>query len=122
MSGQSLVRFAILGARSVNYIGWQRGRGRLFRPANAFEIVAHKLLVKRRLGFSGLVRIRGPEARRIGSQSFVDPDEFVSNEAEFEFCVGNDDATRGGVFRGATIHFKSDVTQAFGKWAADLRG
>src|SRR5579872_1385446 len=113
MSGQSLVRLAIFSARSVDNIGRQRRSGRLLRPADTFEIVANKLLIKRWLGLSGLIRIRGPEARRIGSQCFVDPDEFVSNEAEFEFRVGNDDATRGGVLRSATIHFESDIAQAF---------
>src|SRR5713226_6719598 len=41
-------------------------------PVKTFEIVAHILLVERRLRLTGLVTVGRPEARRIRCQDFVD--------------------------------------------------
>src|SRR3974390_3246828 len=64
-----------------------------------------------------------PEAGRVGSEVFVDPDEFAVEKAEFELGVGEENATRFGVGRGATIDFESDSADLVGEWLADdLRG
>src|SRR5579859_6379973 len=99
MSGQSLVRLAIFPARSVDHIRRQCRSGRLFRPADALKIIADKLFVERWLGLAGLIGTRGPETRGIGRERFVDPHKFLAVETELEFCVGNNNSARGGVFR-----------------------
>jgi len=86
--------FQILFARDGHDFSRQFGRRRNFRPADAFEIITHELFVERRLRAARVVLRCGPEARRIGSKSFIDPYQFVIEEAKFKFSVGKYDAAR----------------------------
>jgi hypothetical protein len=112
VAGDALIGFPILVPRPGDHVGGQRGRGRLLVPTDALEVVADELLIERRLRLAGRVEVRGPEPRRIGSKGLVDPNQFVADEAEFEFCVGDDDAAGGSVFGGAPIDFKA-VSRSF---------
>ena len=64
---------------------------------DGFQIVANVLFVERRLRAARLVGSARPEARGIRSEHLVGQDELVAQEAEFEFCVGDDDAASFGV-------------------------
>ena len=63
------------------------------------------MLIERGLGAAGRELVGGPEARGIGGERFVDPDEFLVEQAEFEFGVGDDDAAFGGVGGRAIVDF-----------------
>src|SRR5215469_15632849 len=105
MTCKALIGFPVFVPRASHYVRGQCGRGRLLVPADALEVVADELLIEGRLRLAGRIEVRGPEARRIGSESFVDPDELTADEAEFEFCVSDDDAAGGSVLGCAAIDF-----------------
>ena len=56
----------------------KRRRRWLLVPSDFLEVIPHVLLIKRRLRFAGSVLIRGPEARRIRRERFVNPDQFIA--------------------------------------------
>src|SRR6266852_8021950 len=70
-SHQQFISFEITRSRCGSHLRRQRRRRRLLVPRNSLEVVAHKLLVERSLGFADLVAFNRPETRRIGCQSFV---------------------------------------------------
>src|SRR5580704_1703307 len=112
-AGDPLVSFAIARARGCHHFRGQCWRGWLLVPADALEIIPHVLLIERGLRAPGLVFIGGPEARGIGRERFVDPDQFLAGtESEFEFRVGNDDAAGGGVGGGAFVDFYGYIAKA----------
>src|SRR5262249_19176811 len=59
---QNPVRLYVLLAGLASYIVRQCRSGRLFIPLNRFQIIAHKLLIERLLGPSGLILIGRPKA------------------------------------------------------------
>src|SRR6202011_5376245 len=95
--------FQVFFARGGHDFSRQFGRWRNFRPADAFEIITHELFVERRLRAARVVLRCGPEARRIGRKSFIDPYQFAIEEAKFKFSVGKYDAARLRVGRGALV-------------------
>src|SRR5208282_6476021 len=119
VAGYALIGFPVLLPRSGDHVRRERRGRRLFVPADALEIVAHVLLVKRGLRLARRILSRGPEARGVGSQRFIDPDEFVSEEPELEFRVGDDDPVRRRVLGGAAIERETYFPQALGQRAAD---
>src|SRR5207253_3884843 len=112
---QHMISLAVLVAGVRNDIGRQRGRGRLFVPADGFQIIAHVLLVERWLRTAGLISSTGPEARGIGREHLVGQDQLIANESELELCVGDDNASRFSVGRGATVDFESKIAQLGGE-------
>ena len=119
MADQDAVRLAVLRASTFDNIAWQLRSGGSFGPLDAFEVVANKLLVERGLGAAGRVLRGGPEARRIGSERFIDPDQLAVEEAEFELGIGEKNAARLGVSGGAAINFEGGSANLFGEGLAD---
>ena len=73
----------------------QLGAGVGLVPAGLLAVVADELLVEAVLRAARLVRVRGPEARRVGRQRLVAEHELaVGVEAELELRVGDDDPAR----------------------------
>src|SRR5580658_4305131 len=121
MAGDASIGFPIFVARGRDHVRRESRSWGLFVPADAFEIVANVLLVEGGLRFAGRVLVGGPETRRVWRERFVDPDEFAIEKAEFEFCVGDDDAAGGGVFRSLAVNREADVAQLLGEGNADAR-
>ena len=121
MAGDALIRFPVLVSRACDHIRRQDGGRRLLVPADALEVVAHVLLVERRLRLAGRILIGGPEARGIRRKRFVDPDEFLAEQAEFEFRVGDDDAALGSVFGGALIERRGSYRGVFSASGRPIR-
>ncbi len=61
----------------------------------------------------------GPEARRIRREGFVDPDQFIVEQAKFEFRVGEDDATRFRIGSSVTVDFQANGADFLGEFFAD---
>src|SRR5437762_5285858 len=93
-SGQNAVGLSIFLASGVDYLRWQLWPWRGFGPALPFEVVPHKLFVKRSLRPSRAVMRGGPEPGRIRRQRLVNPNQFVVQPAELEFCVCHDNSAR----------------------------
>src|SRR5260370_24487838 len=108
--GQDAIGFPVFGASSFNDLGRKLRAGRGFRPLHSLEVVANKLFVKRSLRTAGAVVGGGPEARRISSEGFVDPDQFIVEQPKFEFRVGEDDATRFRIGSTVTVDFHPNAT------------
>src|SRR5256884_4088855 len=89
-AGQDAVRLPVLLASGVDYLRWQLRPRRGFGPAHPFEVIPHKLFVKRSLRSAGCVMCCGPEARRVWRQRLVNPNQFIIQQAELEFCVSDD--------------------------------
>ena len=87
------------------------GRGWRFVPVECLQIIAHKLFVETRRAFARRILIGRPEARGIGSQTFVDEQQFIADHSEFEFRVRDNDSASGGVFASALDKF-SDLDRA----------
>src|SRR5260370_3346034 len=117
-SGELAVGFAVLGARGRHHILGKFRPRRLLVPTDPLEIVANKLFVVRRLGAAGLITFGRPKTRGVGGQRFVNPDEFVADQAKFELGVGEQDAARLGIGGGAAGNFYADITNAPRKRAA----
>ena len=111
MAGNALVRFPVFVSRAGDDVRRQRRSRRLLVPADPLEIVAHVLLVERRLRLAGSVLIGRPETRRIGRERFVDPDELPAQQAEFKFRIGDDDASLGGVLGRALVQRQARIAQ-----------
>src|SRR5207249_7315626 len=54
-AGQDAVRLPVLLASGVDYLRWQLRPRRGFGPAHPFEVIPHKLFVKRSLRSAGCV-------------------------------------------------------------------
>src|SRR6266853_1529868 len=119
--GQDAIGFPVFGASSFNDLGRKLRAGRGFRPLHSLEVVANKLFVKRRLRTAGAVVGGGPKARRIRSEGFVDPDQFIVEQAKFKFRVGEDDAARFSIISGAMIDLQAYGADSFGKVFANER-
>src|SRR6266849_1629776 len=89
-SHEQFISLEITRSRCGGHLRRQRRRRRLFVPGNSLEVVAHKLLVERSLGFADLVAFNRPETRRIGRQSLVNQDDSaVTVTTELELGVGD---------------------------------
>src|SRR5690348_11737286 len=73
-AGQLPERLFILAAGSGRHVIRQRRGGRLFVPANGFQIIADVLFIERFLALPRLVLVRRPEAGGIWSQNFIRDD------------------------------------------------
>src|SRR5207249_12100218 len=62
-AGQDAVRLPVLLASGVDYLRWQLRPRRGFGPAHPFEVIPHKLFVKRSLRSAGR-----SEERRVGKE------------------------------------------------------
>src|SRR3954466_8298648 len=65
---------------------------RLLIPADALQIVAHKLLVKRKLRAARGVSVRRPEARGVGRKDLIRQDDAPRCDSELKFGIRQDDA------------------------------
>ena len=99
----------------------QRRRRRLLVPVDRFQVIAHELLIERKLRPARLVRIRRPEARRIRREHFVAQHQFLAHESELELRVRDDDALRLRVLRRARINRQRQIAQPLRKILADQR-
>src|SRR5438105_8747452 len=72
LSGQTLIRFQILGPCALHHVGRQFRRRAVLVPASRFQPVPHKLLVKRGWALPGLIRIERPETGAVWRQHFID--------------------------------------------------
>src|SRR5713226_2181514 len=96
-AGDTPIGLQITLAGGVHDAGWQwRRRGFAVPAAGAafrVEVIAQRLLVEARLRLAGPVGVGGPEPRTVGGHHLVDQDNSsIAVPAEFEFCVGDDDA------------------------------
>ncbi|MFM1944078.1 MAG: hypothetical protein RI897_3060 [Verrucomicrobiota bacterium] len=66
--------------------------------------------------------IGGPEAGGIRGEDFIDEDEVVVEDAEFEFGIGDDDASFAGVSAGLGVDLDTECADAFGDILADDAG
>src|SRR5271170_4595488 len=92
MPGDFFVGLPVFSLRRFHYVCGKLWAGRLLVPADALEIVAHELLIERWLCFARRVLIGWPKARRIGRQGFINPDDFIADQAEFEFRVSDNNS------------------------------
>src|SRR5260370_256292 len=119
--GQDAIGFPVFGASSFNDLGRKLRAGRGFRPLHSLEVVANKLFVKRSLRTARAVMRGGPEARGIRREGFVDPDQFIIEQAKFKFRVGEDDAARLSIGCGAMVDLQAYSADFVGKVFADER-
>src|SRR5437764_10437045 len=108
-AGETRKSFAIFRARLLNDLPRQMWRGRRFVPVECLQIIAHKLFVETRRADADLVLIRWPETRGIRSETFVDQEQVITQASEVEFCVGDNDSTRGGVFTSRLVDFEAEI-------------
>src|SRR5712692_851553 len=121
VSYQDAIGFPVFGTSGFNDFGREFRAGRGFRPLHSLEVVANKLFVKRSLRTAGAVMRGGPETRRIRREGFVDPDQFIIEQAKFEFRVGEDDAARFSIGCGAMVDLQAYSADSVGKVFADER-
>src|SRR5215469_15057395 len=107
-AGQNAVRLPVLLSSGFDYLRWQLRSGRGFGPAHPFEVIPHKLLVKRSLRPAGCVICCGPKARRVWRQGLVNPNQFVIQQAELEFCVSDDNSSWLRMRRGAPVQLQAN--------------
>ena len=105
----------VLAMISAGRIG---GSDFLSQPGG-FQVIADELLVQRRLAFPRFVRGQGPEPRGIRGEDFVDENQVVPVQAEFELRVGDDDPLRKGVERRPVVEVQADLADLFGQGGAD---
>src|SRR5262249_19286604 len=73
-------------------------------PSERFAVVAHELLVERRLRPAGSVFVGRPEPGRVGRERLVGEYEAaILVEPELELRVGEDDPEGGGAFRDGAV-------------------
>src|SRR5947209_366748 len=110
MPREQTIRFEIARGRGGGDCGRERRRGRPFVPVERFQVVAHVLFVERALRMPRLIRARGPEARRVGRQSFVNQNDLaITVAAELKLGVGDDDTARARAGFGFTIERERGV-------------
>ena len=89
-------------------------------PSDPFEVIADILLVVRGLRAAGLVTVRWPKTRGIRCQGFVNPNEFVSDEAKFKLGVRQNNSARFGIRCRATVNLRltarTDFTFIYFQW------
>src|SRR5688572_32441227 len=93
-------------------------------PRLRLEPVADELLVEGRWADANPILGRGPEARRVGRERFVDQHDLTALiHAELELRVGDDDAARRGIFGRFTVKADGEVANLRSIMAAygDLR-
>ncbi len=113
--GQLFVGFLVLGAGASDHFGRQRRAGSGLVPVQRFQVVAYVLLVVGRRVATQLVRVGRPETRGIRRQRLVDEVQGTrAVDAEFEFGIGNDDATRQGEIGGFRIQADGRVARLRG--------
>ncbi len=84
------------------------------------EPVPHELLVEGRRRAARPPRVRRPEARRIGGEGFVDPDDAaVRVEPELELRVGEEQAPRRRVLGGFREDEERQIAKAMRERFAD---
>src|SRR4029077_1530112 len=121
--GQARERFAVLVAGARDDLGRQFRSRRLLVPVEGLQVVAYELLVEARRAHTRAIAVRGPEARGIGRQHFVDERQpALAVDAEFELGVGDDDAAAARVFGRESIQRERDVAYRGGKLRTDERG
>src|SRR6185312_4792829 len=92
LAGELAVRLNVFLARLLNNVVRQCGRRRVLVPPNRFKVIAHKLLIVGELRSSRTVALGRPEARGVGSEYFIGQSDVSIDQAEFKFCISNDDA------------------------------
>src|SRR5581483_1832699 len=103
-SGETLQLLTVLLSRADDDIGRECRTRRLFVPIQCLEIIPNKLLVETRRARSDTVRIRRPEARRVGCQHLVDERELARLvHTKFELRIGNNDAAAQGMLGGEVV-------------------
>src|SRR6202521_1826527 len=122
-SCQARERFAVLFAGARNDLGRQFRSRRLLVPVEGLQVVAYELLVEARRAHTPAIAVRGPEARGVRRQHFVDERQpAVAVDTEFELGVGDDDAAAARVFGREAIQRERGVAYRGGKLWTDERG
>ncbi|KAH0533524.1 hypothetical protein FGG08_007693, partial [Glutinoglossum americanum] len=103
--GEQLERLDVLPAGAVDHLVRQGDAGAVLVELDAFEVVAHELLVEAVLGAARGVAGRRPEAAGVRGQHLVGEDHRTGGlvETELELGVGDDDALAGRVFAGGGV-------------------
>ena len=76
--------------------------------------IADELLVEAGLVLALLVGIAGPEARGVGGEYLVGQDDGVTETAELELRVGDDNTALGRVVGGGGVYLQRQVAQGRG--------
>src|ERR1700736_3682343 len=119
-SRQARQRLAVFVAGSRDDLGRQIRARRLLVPVEGLQVVAHELLVETRRAHARAIAVRGPEARGVRRQHFVDEREYaLAVDAEFELGVGNDDAAAARVFGREPVQCERGVAYRGGKLWTD---
>ena len=92
------------------------GRGRLFVPANFFEVIPHILLIVGILRLARLIGVGRPEALGIGGEYFIRQGDALGGLSKFKLGVGDDDAALPRILGG----FLVDAQGCVAKLAAQL--
>src|SRR6266404_7702508 len=88
--------------------GW---RGRLFVPANFFEVIPYILLIVGILRLARLIGVGRPEARGIRCKNFICQGDALGGLSKFKLSVGDDDAALPRVFCGFCVDPQGDVAE-----------
>src|SRR5260221_3852677 len=127
-AGQSPKRLEILLARFHHDIVGQRRHRWLFVPFDAFEIIAHELLIEAWWRSAWGVAVGGPESRRVGREHFINQNQSIARQpsifrqqAKLEFGIGDDDADRFGVCGAFGVQLQCQLTGAVEDFRIDDR-
>src|SRR5579863_7536489 len=108
----------VLLTRLLRHFRRERRSGRLLVPLDAFQVIAHVLLVERFLRATGTIFILRPESRRVWSQNFVGQHQTAGRLAKFEFRIGDDDAASLGVVGCRLINLDAQIAQLLAQFLA----
>src|ERR1017187_753188 len=110
-SRQLTIRPEVLFARPQRHFLRESWRGRLFVPANFFEVVPYILLVVGILRLARLITVGRPEARGIRCEHFIRQCDALGGLSKFKLGVGNDDAALPRIIRGFLVDPQRDVAK-----------
>src|SRR6202142_410649 len=86
-------------------------RGRLFIPANFFEVIPYILLVVRILRLARLISVGRPEARGIRCEYFVRQRDALGGLSKFKLGVGDDNAALPRIIRRLRVNAQRKVAK-----------
>ena len=106
---RQLERLDVAAARARDDVVGELRAGVGLVPAERLAVVAHELLVERRLRAAGRVLVGRPEARRVGRERLVAEHEpAVVVDAELELRVREDDPARRGALRDEPVELERE--------------
>src|SRR6266403_4167546 len=96
--------------------GW---RGRLFVPANFFEVIPYILLIVGILRLARLVGVGRPEARGIRCEHFIRQGDALGGLPKFKLGVGDEDAALPRIIRSLLVDTQGYVTELAAQFGID---